>query len=511
MRLEQALAAAAIQEPDKTAFAVCGGASIGFAELARRSDRAAAWLLEQGVRSGDRVGIVSDHDVDAVVLFWGVLKAGAVVVWLNVDAAAPDLAHVVDNAGFRFIAVQSEKLGNRLEKSAASLPSLLPLDACSEPSGSAIHAAPEADDQADDRALASIVYTSGSSGRPKGVCLSHRNLAAVAQSVVQHMPISSRDSYLMVVPLHYIHGLMQLLVHTLAVATVYCERSFVFPRKVVDTLRSTGATGFSGVPFHFNSLITRGGFLDASLPDLKWLTVTGGKLPADTIHEILEHHPDVSFHVAYGQTECSPRATALRPERVRGKAESVGSPIPGVEVLLLDDAGNEVEPGEVGEVVIAGDNVMLGYWQDEAATAEVLDSEGRLHTGDLGRFDADGDLFLVGRKSAMIKSAGERIIPEEIERVLESSPRVKEAVVVGVPDPLYGQRVVAHVLLADAAGSDNDETIAALRAHCLERIPLPRAPREYRIWADFPRRANGKPDRPAIAEVPGDPAHSRPE
>ena len=508
MRLEQALAAAAIQEPDKTAFAVCGGESIGFADLARRSDQAAAWLLAQGVRSGDRIGIVSDHDVDAVVLFWGVLKAGAVVVWLNVDAAAPDLAHVVDNAGFRLIAVQSDKLSARLRKSVTSLPSILPLDACADAPGSVTYAAPEIDD----RAVASIVYTSGSSGRPKGVCLSHRNLAAVAQSVVRHMPIGSRDSYLMVVPLHYIHGIMQLLVHTLAVATVYCERSFVFPRKVVDTLRSTGVTGFSGVPFHFNSLITRGGFLDASLPDLKWLTVTGGKLPADTIHEILDHHPDVNFHVAYGQTECSPRATALRPERVRDKAESVGSPIPGVEVLLLDDAGAEVEPGGVGEVVIAGDNVMLGYWQDEAATAEVLDGEGRLHTGDLGRFDADGDLFLVGRKSAMIKSAGERIIPEEIERVLESSPLVGEAVVVGVADPLYGQRVVAHVLLTDdAAASTAEEPVAALRAHCLERIPLPRAPREYRVWADFPRRANGKPDRPAMAAAAGEPPQSRPE
>ncbi len=495
MRLDRALDAAADRFPDKTAVAICGGASITFSELGRKSDALAAQLVEEhGIDVGDRVGIVSGHDITAVVLFWAVLKVGGIVVWLNHDAAAADQRHVLDNAGFALIVVQSLQLHDKLNALDASLPPIAEMVDL-EP-GRVADWQPRA---FEDTAAAAIVYTSGSSGRPKGVCLSHRNLATVAASVVKHMPISKDDSYLMVVPLHYIHGIMQLLVHALAAATVYCQASFVFPRQVVKELARTGVTGFSGVPFHFNALVSRGGFLDADLPDLRWLTVTGGKLPAKAINQILDQFPGVEFHIAYGQTECAPRATALHPSKIRTKPDSVGAPIPDVEVLLLDDDGAATQDGP-GEVVIAGDNVMLGYWRDDDATAEVIDEQGRLHTGDIGRFDADGDLYLVGRKSAMIKSAGERIIPEELERVLEAHAGVSESVVVGAPDALYGQRVVAH-LLPPAAIADEGAFIDEVREHCLTRIPLARAPREYHVWTEFPRKVNGKPDRVAIAQA----------
>jgi len=305
----------------------------------------------------------------------------------------------------------------------------------------------------------------------------------------------------MVVPLHYIHGVMQLLVHALVGATVYFHDNFVFPRKVVSVLQTTKVTGFSGVPFHFNALISRGALFKADLPHLRWMTVTGGKLASKTILQILDNFPDVNFHIAYGQTECAPRATALDPAKIRAKPDSVGSPIPDVSVLLLDETGDAVPQGEVGEVVVAGENVMRGYWQDEAATNEVIDESGRLHTGDLGKFDDDGDLYLVGRKSAMIKSAGERIVPEEIERVLVAHAQVEDAVVVGVSDDLYGQRVVAHILTnTECTEHDESGLVADVREHCLSSMSLARAPREYRLWREFPRKANGKPDRMKIAE-----------
>ncbi|NOX69204.1 MAG: acyl--CoA ligase [Gammaproteobacteria bacterium] len=501
MRLEEALGEIAAECASKTALEVCGASSISFAELVDRSDAAACFLRQSGVTPGSRVGILSRHDPEAVVLFWAVFKVSAIVVWLNDDAGSETLSTIIDDADPIVIFAQSDRHMDMLHSVCGSRDGLMRISEISSSAKANFSVDPTGDEAGPD-AVAAIVYTSGSSGKPKGVCLTHRNLLTVSNAVIQHMPITSDDSYLMVVPMHYVHGLMQLLVHALAGATVFCTNSFAFPRKIVELLRSTGVTGFSGVPFHFNSLVSRGNFLEAELPSLKWLTVTGGKLANSRVIEIMDSFPKVDFHIAYGQTECAPRATALDPGKLRSKPDSVGSAIPGVNILLFGDDGQPVSAGEVGEVAVEGANVMAGYWRDAESTAKALDSEGRLLTGDLGRFDEDGDLFLVGRKSEMIKAAGERIIPEELEKVLTSHNFVDDAVVVGVTDSMYGQRVVAHLLLSDRCESmDNNEVIAGVRSHCLEAVPFARAPREYNCWKAFPMKSNGKPDRQEIVRT----------
>lgn len=501
MRLDLVLERTATKYPYKTSFSVCGDRSISFAQLSERSDAAADALRNLGIRRGDRIGILSGHDVDAIILFWGILKISGVVVWLNEEAGIDSLAEVVKNAEARYIFVQTEHDKEQVARAGQPDGCCMLLSELLVPRGSEIRSRPVAKQAADATDTALIVYTSGSSGRPKGVCLSHRNLWTVAQSVVDHMHITDCDSYLMVVPLHYVHGIMQLLVHVLAGATVYCSTSFIFPGAIVKLLRKHAITGFSGVPYHFNALIGRGGLLSADLPDMRWLTVTGGKLAASRIVEIVDSMPNINFHIAYGQTECAPRATALDPDKIRQKPDSVGSAIPRVTVMLIDDDGNEVPRGSVGEVVVAGPNVMQGYWRDPDGTADVVDLLGRLHTGDLGYFDQDGDLFLVGRISAMIKSAGERIFPEELERILTSHEFIDEAVVVGIADELYGQRTVAHLSFAERCKDKAPEqVIETVREYCLSKVPLARAPREYFCWHEFPKKSNGKPDRLRISE-----------
>lgn len=498
MRLDRALEESVRAYPSKVAIEMYRGPSLTFEELWVRSGAVAGCLGRRGVRAGDRVGLVSGHSVEAIILFWAVLRTRAIVVWLTADSSDDDFACAIGNAEPRLVFFGKQSDVDRIVTAGASRANVVEL---TDFVSAADEAAEVPADIEDDKEPAAIIYTSGSSGRPKGVCLSHQNLWTVASAVCEHMPICSSDSYLMVVPLHYVHGIMQLLVHALAGATVVLYENFVFPRKIVAILQETRVTGFSGVPFHFNSLIRNGGFLEAEFPDLRWLTVTGGKLDSNTVLEILDHHPGVEFHIAYGQTECGPRATALDPDRVRGKPDSVGSAIPGVEVLLLDDQGAEVDSGESGEVVIAGSNVMMGYWNDREATARALDSKGRLLTGDVGRFDEDGDLYLLGRRSAMIKSAGERIIPEELERVVAQHEYADEVVVLGEPDPVYGQIAVAHVLRSARCSTLSDDDVAAvLREHCLTQIPYVRAPRRYYCWHEFPRKPNGKPDRTRISE-----------
>jgi len=335
--------------------------------------------------------------------------------------------------------------------------------------------------------------------------LSHRNWNTTVRAVSTHMPITAGDSYLMVVPLHYVHGLMQLFVHTLCGATIHFAKDFLFPNVVLDQLVRTQVTGFSGVPYHFAALIDRSVFLRTDLPHLRWITVTGGRMPRERIAQIREAKPALEIHIAYGQTECAPRATALDPRRIDRKPDSVGSPIPGVTVLILDDEGREVPRGELGEVVVAGDNVMAGYWRQPEATASVIDAAGRLHTGDLGRFDEEGDLFLAGRRDAMIKSAGERVFAEEIEAVLLQCDGVVDAVVVGVPDELAGQRIEAHVRVEQRlpAGEEAMQRLAdRIRQQCLSRLPFARAPKAYHIWAEFPRKPNGKVDRQRMLQGP---------
>ncbi|MEL6870940.1 MAG: class I adenylate-forming enzyme family protein [Pseudomonadota bacterium] len=501
MRLEAALDAAAARRGEHPALVLANGDSLSFAQLATRSRQFASQLIATGIHAGDRVAIVSRHDLDALTLFWAVLRVGGIVVWLNDDARASDLPDVLHNSDPAAVFVQTDKQRKLFDATPAYASRVRPL---ADLATTASHDSAALPELTDEDAPAAIVYTSGSSGRPKGVCLSHKNILTVDHAVVSHMPIGEDDSYMMVVPMHYVHGLMQLTVHAVAGATVHFFDNFLFPKKVIQALQTTRVRGFSGVPFHFNALITRGGLLDSELPDLRWVTVTGGKLAADTILKVIEHFPALEFHIAYGQSECAPRATALHPSRTATKPDSVGRPIPGVQVLLLSEDDEPVARGEVGEVVIAGDNIMLGYWNDPDATALALDAQGRLRTGDLGRFDDDGDLFLVGRRSAMIKSAGERIIPEELERALMACDGVDEAVVVGVDDALLGQRVVAHVTLGDHAYDDNDAATAAIRAHMSQAVALARVPREYHVWDEFPRKANGKPDRVALAITKAD-------
>ena len=500
MTLHDALTEIASSHNDKMAYRIYGGDALTFGNIERRSEAVASGLIAAGLLPGDRVCILSRHSLDALVLFWAVLRAGGVVVWLNDDGRKDDFPSVIGNASPAFIFHQNDKQRELLSGSPLEVCQVLSLDVIRSLEQSEIAARLPV---VDPDSPATIIYTSGSSGRPKGVCLSHRNLLTVARSVQTHMPIQTGDSYLMVVPLHYVHGVMQLLVHSLIGASIYFCDSFVFPKLVTKAIVETRVSGFSGVPFHFNALQTRGGLLEQELVDLRWMTVTGGKLAESSIMTIIDRFPHIDFHIAYGQTECAPRATALAPEKIRSKINSVGAPIPDVDVLIVDESGQALPQGDTGEVVVAGNNVMLGYWRDEETTRQTLDELGRLHTGDLGRFDEEGDLFLVGRKSAMIKSAGERIAPEEIERVLEAHPQVAEACVTGKDDPMFGQVVVANIVAAAEANEvDDDSLIADVREHCLETLPPARSPREFIRWSEFPRKANGKADRQKISSGP---------
>ncbi len=496
MRLPEALQQAALQHPNKTALSY-KAASINFQDLYRQSDWLAAHICAQGVKPGECVGVLADPGIEAVLIFWAVLKAGAIVVNLNEHLQPQGLADILRDCGLKRVFSSEKYADERL--AITDLPLTVniienDLAAMLQPADTAVL---PTEQSLSERDIAAIVYTSGSTGKPKGVCLSHSGLLLAAQADSEQMQITDKDSYLMLVPLHYVHGLLELIIHQINAATLYFAGSFLFPRTIIKQLQQTAVTGFSGVPFHFIALLDRAGFAEAELPHLRWCAVTGGRFPVERIEQICAAKPGLDVYITYGQTECSPRITLLDARKLTQKPGSVGAPPAGIAVAIVSDTGETLAQGETGEVVVKGDNVMLGYWRDPEATAKVIDQNGWLHTGDLGYFDAEGDLFLVGRKQAMIKSAGERIFPEEIEQVILSHPQVAEAAVIGLPDSLYGQRIEAYIELTPASQSTTDFA-DEIRSHCLARMPFARAPKAYHVLASLPRKANGKVDKQAL-------------
>lgn len=495
MLLAQRLLATARAHPGKVALR-SGEETLTYGELETRIAHAAGELAERGLGPGERLAILSATSAEAIVAFWAALALGAVPVVLNRRLETGELEGVLDDCEPVVIAADTDGL----ERVSGYAATRVALDALAP--GRAAPGAlelPELPELSPD-APAAIVYTSGSSGRPKGVCLSHRNLAMIAETNIAQIGLGPEDSYLLLVPLHYVHGILQLLSHHLAGAAIHLGGEFLFPRQVVEQLRSEKVTGFSGVPLHFVQLIDRGGFLDAELPHLRWLTSTGGRCPPERLVQMLDARPGVRIYIAYGQTECAPRATLLDPSRLRRKIESVGSPIPGVEVRAVSEEGRALPPGEVGEVVVRGENIMLGYWRDPEGTRRVVDPEGWLHTGDLGYFDEEGDLFLVGRRTSMIKTGGERVFAEHVEKALGRHRGVDDVVVLGVPDEVLGERIEAHVVPADLApdAASEGDYRRELQRHALANLPYAHAPKAYHLWREFPRKDHGKVDREAI-------------
>jgi acyl-CoA synthetase (AMP-forming)/AMP-acid ligase II len=478
----------AVRSPDR---------ALAFGELVRAGDGLARRLGSLGVAPGERVAVFTDHAPEAAAALFGVWAAGAVAVPVNGRAGPQALAEILADCAPAATLLCGRFCDEPAERAAAGHG---PACILRLPPGAALpDASPAGTDAAlpaiRDTDLAAIVYTSGSTGAPKGVCLSHGNMLASVAAIIEHVPETPDDSYLMLVPLHYVHGLMQLVVHALAGATVDFAGDFVFPVEVVRMLAERRCVETSGTPWHVSMLIERGGLLEADLPAWRRVGIVGGRMPAEQIEAIARARPAVEILIAYGQTECAPRATALSPARVLAKPDSVGSPIPGVRVHVLDETGGALPQGRIGAVLVEGPNVMAGYWGRPEDTARVIDAQGRLRTGDLGWLDEDGDLHLVGRVDDMIKSAGERIFPAEIERVLRAASGVAEVCVLGVPDELLGQRIEAHLALAPGAADDGADLGERLRRHCLAELPLPRVPQAFHAWPALPRLANGKLDR----------------
>jgi long-chain acyl-CoA synthetase len=474
----------------------------------RQAVNLVASFLTPITAKGDRIGILAENSFFYVAAYLGILRAGAVAVPLP-----PNLT--LEHA--RFIAESTQMQGAFLQSKAAEeyKPALAGLtwavlEAGGDLSlgeGCRLHAFPDLGGASAPptafpgidakRDLALLLFTSGSTSQPRGVMLTHQNLIANSRSILEYMKLGGRDRVMVVLPFYYSFGASLLHTHLAAGAALVIDRRFMFPDKVLKRMEETGCTGLAGVPSHFQILLRKSSLKSMSLPTLRWLQQAGGKLPNLFIEELVDTLPQAKLFVMYGATEATARISYLPPELLPDKLGSIGKGIPGVRIFVLDEAGHEVSPGEVGEVVVEGDNVALGYWQ-APAESEATFRHGRLHTGDLARTDEDGFIYIVDRAKDFIKCGGSRVSSKQLEETLLGYEGLVEAAVLGTPDDVLGEAVSAFVVPRDAGDATLQENVLAF---CREALPPHLVPRRLTVLSALPKNSAGKVLKQALRQA----------
>lgn len=341
-----------------------------------------------------------------------------------------------------------------------------------------------------DENCAEIIFTSGSTGVPKGVMISHRNLIANTESIVTYLKLDKNDRMLVVLPFYYCYGLSLLHTHLRVGGSIVLNNAFIFLGGIIRNLLDYKCTGFAGVPSHFQILLRKSdNFKDTKFPDLKYVTQAGGKLAPIFIDEFRNSHPEVTFYVMYGQTEATARLSYLPPELYESKKGSMGKGIPGVELRVVNEKGKNIKPGEVGEVIARGDNIMLGYFADEEGTGSTI-RNGWLYTGDLGTVDEEGYIFLTARKKEIIKVGGKRISPKEIEAVILELPEVVDCTIEGIEDELLGEALKATIVIKPENGKK--AFLEKIKKHCSNHLALYKIPQVFDLREQLIISATGK-------------------
>jgi acyl-CoA ligase (AMP-forming) (exosortase A-associated) len=476
----------------------------------------AGGLRQAGLRRGERVGIHLDTSVVQALSIFGVSQAGGVFVPINSVLFPQQVAHIVRDCQMRGLITTRQKLTS-FSSVLMDMPSLdfvmVTGDGADTEIGQQVYELTELFEStvchnrrevAIGRDLAAILYTSGSTGKPKGVMLSHEQVMAGSSIVSDYLGITSADRIIGVLPLSFDAGLNQLMT-AIQQGGTYVPIRFVFARDIVKALRAEQITGMAGVPTLWSLMAQpSSSFEREPLPDLRYITNTGGRMPQSVLANLRQILPSTKIFLMYGLTE-SFRSTYLPPEELDRRPTSMGKAIPNTEILVLNEEGQRCKAGEVGELVHRGPTVSMGYWGQPELTAKVLrpdpftppeigTGERVCYSGDLVSMDEDGFLYFVGRRDNMIKSSGYRISPTEVEEVLFQSGMLREAAVIGISDGTLGDIIKAYVAPRDGASITPD----SLLAFCAERMPRYMVPKTVQVVQSLPKAPNGKVDYPAL-------------
>jgi acyl-CoA ligase (AMP-forming) (exosortase A-associated) len=502
------------RDPGKVAI-VDGDAAYTYEDLSRQSGALWAALQDVGVKKGDRVGVLMEKTWEAIVAMLAASRAGAAFVNINPLLKAPQVRYIIGDCDIRVLIGDSGKLETLTPGTVVGAAFYKGEEPPSEVAGSLVDVkealqngdVPKETRQVSEVDLGTILYTSGSTGLPKGVATSQRNIVAGAQIVSTYLRNTSEDRILSALPLNFDAGMSQFTTALRVGATLFLQRSRL-PGDLLRGLRRHEITGVTGVPPLW-ALLLRGAksIEEEPLTHLRYLANTGGRIPQANLDELrrLLEPSGTKIYLMYGLTEAF-RSTYLPPEEIGRGSSCIGKAIPDTEILVINKDGKECVPGEPGELVHRGPTVAMGYWGKEEATLkayrpnplappELLGVERVVYSGDTVRRDEEGFLYFIGREDAMIKSQGYRLSPEEVENLLLGSGLVHEACAFGVPDPEVGQQVVAVVSLRDGADGN---AVELMREYVIKNGPPYMVPREILVQDELPKTPSGKIDRKGI-------------
>jgi len=490
------------QFPDKNAV-FCKDRWVSYGYLESHANKVANFLFESGVKPGERVAILWDNSIEYVIAYYGILKAGGVVVALNTETTAKSLAYLLQHSDavaciatrkyFRFLVqALSETPTVKLILSDAEIPpqhreqasfknflwdSVMETGMSQRPVTRRI-----------DIDLGAIVYTSGSTGEPKGVMHSHLNVVSNNQAIVEYLALTEHDRIMVVLPFFYVYGKTLLNTHLSVGGSVVIDNRFTYPNVVLDTMEQQKTTGFAGVPSTFMILLDKSTVRSRHFPDLRYVTQAGGAMAPSVQKQVIEAFNPAKLFIMYGATELSPRLTWLPPERLEEKLGSIGIPVPNADAFIADEQGNRLPPHREGEIVGRGSNVMMGYWKNPEGTAKVIRNGGLYYTGDMGKMDEEGFLYVVGRSKDILKVGGNRVSAKEIEEAILSHSGISDVAVISVSDHVLGEAAKAFIVLKNGGGISQED----VKKYLAGKLASFKVPKFISFVDTLPKNKSGK-------------------
>ncbi len=507
--------------PDRTAI-VFEGKRFSFADLSDRVNRLSNVLIGMGVQKGDRVAILQVNCNQYVECYFAAAKVGAIFVPLNFRAKQKELTHMLNNSESKvlFSGERYIKMVQSMKDDLISQPYLISLDGKVEGMDyyEDVLAAASPDEvftDIGDDDVTILMYTAGTTGLPKGVPLKHSAFSGYVLGNVTPVDPDLNETNVLTVPLYHVAGIQAMM------AAIYGGRTIAVMRQFetedwMELVEKEKANRAMLVPTMLKWVVDHPDFHKKDLSSLKVITYGAASMPYEVIKKAIELFPDTMFINAFGQTETASTITMLGPEdhkltgneteeekdkKLNRLANSIGRPLPDIEIQIWDEEGKPLPVGKIGEIMARGERVMGGYWKDEEKTAKTLTKDGWLHTGDKGYMDEDGYIFLGGRGDDMIIRGGENISPEEVENILYAHPKVEDASVIGVPDPEWGQNVRAVVVVKKGQTT----TEADIIDFCKDKLAGFKRPKDVVFIDELPRTSTGKVQRKVLREKYGQP------
>ncbi len=525
MKLYDILRRGVATAPDAVAIEQ-GDSTISYRELIKKVSVLTSYINACELENGSRIAIMIENSVEYVIAYFAVTKSGCVLVPVDTSLKPDKIRFILDDCEARMLFIQKKYTRNieaivgngsaiktvvsdrKMDLSDAGVETALLTEILESECNTKfedligdIDTKTPADTLAHNNLgdcphdLAAIFYTSGSTGTPKGVMLSHRNLVSNTVATVEYLKLTARDSIMVILPFYYIYGNSLLLTHMVTGARAVVDNRFAFPQVILDAMKEKEVTGFSGVPSNFMILLTNSNFCADTFPKLRYITQAGGGMAPEIIRKVIKVFGNREIYIMYGQTEASPRITYLPPDQLKDNIGSIGINVPGVIIKVVDDKGKQVQTGEVGEITVSGDCVMMGYWNQPEEQDQVL-KNGWLYTGDLAKQDENGLLFIISRKKEIMKVGGNRVSAREVEEKILELDAVQEVAVVAVADNILGEAIKSVIVVKQGESCD----IKTVQNHCKAGLAMHKVPKHVQFTVELPKYKSGKVNKKALAE-----------